>query len=658
MPAQDTLLSRMLSTRSGLRTAALLVLAGTSPAAGAVSPEAAGAGEWRAWGGSPGGIRFSALRQIDRVNVARLEPAWTYRTGELLLGLAHSPWRASFNATPLVVRGMLYLSTPSSRVIALEPETGKEAWSFDPQKDKAVREFNAHRGVAYWEAGGGAAGARACERRILSGTVDGRLLALDAATGKPCADFGTGGAVDLREELHGRWPQDASWGTVRITAPPVVFRDLVITGVAQQEFPGRGPYGDVRAFDVRTGREAWRFHTVPRPGEAGHDTWAGDSWRDRMGVNVWPIMSVDVERGMVFLPIGSPAADFYGGDRHGANLYGNSLVALDAATGRYLWHFQMVHHDLWDYDLPAQPVLFMFRGDGREAPAVAQVTKMGFVYVLDRLTGKPLFPVEERPVPASDVPGEATSPTQPFPLKPPALSRQKVTRDDLSNVTPESADECRSFFDRAASGAIFRPPSLKPSIQLPGLRGGGNWGGGALDPATGLLYVGANEDGDVINLRPTGLGAPLPYTWQGRSDDTTSFRDANGWPCLSPPWGTLNAVDLNRGEIAWRVPLGVVDELEARGVPKTGIQSLGGAIVTAGGLVFIGGTVDRRFRAFDAATGRELWSYRLPANAHANPMTFMGRDGRQYVVIAAGGGGISRELSRTLSDTVLAFAVK
>jgi len=638
-------------------TAAIGVLAGTGPSFLAGSPEGSAGTEWRQWGGTPGGVRFSPLRQIDRGNVARLEPAWTYRTGELALGLAHSVSRASFSTTPLVVHGLLYLSTPSSRVIALEPETGKEVWSFDPQRGKPVREFNAHRGVAYWEGADASSQGRACARRILSGTVDGRVFALDAVDGRPCADFGKAGAVDLREELHGRWPQDPSWGTLRITAPPVIYRDLVITGVAQQEYPGRGPYGDVRAFDVRSGREVWRFHTVPRPGEVGHDTWEGESWKDRMGVNVWSTMSVDVEHGTIFLPIGSPAADFYGGDRKGMNLFGNSLVALDAATGGRRWHFQMVHHDLWDYDLPAQPVLFTFRGNGREIPAVAQVTKMGFVYVLDRATGQSLFPVEERPVPSSGLPGEAAWPTQPFPLKPPALSRHKITRDELSRVTPESADECRAFFDRASGGAIFTPPGLEPSIQLPGLRGGGNWGGGALDPESGMLYVGANEDGAVINLRRTGRGAPLPFTWQGRSDDTTWFRDANGWPCLVPPWGTLNAVDLNRGEIAWRVPLGVVDELAARGVPKTGIQSLGGAIVTAGGLVFIGGTVDRRFRAFDAATGAELWSYRLPANAHANPMTFTGRDGRQYVVIAAGGGGISRELSRTLSDTVLAFAL-
>jgi quinoprotein glucose dehydrogenase len=598
-------------------------------------------------------VRFSSLGQIDRGNVARLEPAWTYRTGELKLGLAHSAFRAGFSTTPLAIGGRLYLSTPSSRVIALEAATGREVWTFDPQDGKPIREFNAHRGVAYWEAAADAGGP--CGRRILLGTVDGRLFGLDAATGKPCAGFGKDGSVDLREELQGRWPQDPSYGTIRITSPPVVFRDLVITGYAQQESPGQGPYGDVRAYDVRSGREAWRFHTVPRPGEPGHDTWEGESWKDRMGANVWSVMSLDVERGIVYLPIGSPTADFYGGDRKGANLYGNSLVALEAASGRRLWHFQMVHHDLWDYDLPAQPVLFTFRAGGREVPAVAQVTKMGFVYVLDRVTGEPLFPVEERPVPPSEVPGESAWPTQPFPTKPPPLSRTSLTRDDLSQVTPETVDVCRALFDRSQGGSIFTPTGLRPTIFFPGLHGGGDWGGGALDPGTGLFYVAANEDGAVAQMSPTAPGSPLPYRWEARGESLW-FRDANGWPCQAPPWGTLNAVNLSRGEIAWRVPLGVVDELLARGLPKTGVQSLGGALVTEGGLVFIGATVDRRFRAFDAKTGDELWSYRLPANAHANPMTYSA-GGRQYVVIAAGGGGFSRDLSRTVSDTVIAFAL-
>jgi len=629
---------------------------GTTEAAPAARPfaaDSAAAVEWRSYGHDAGGMRYSPLAQIHRGNVTRLRRAWTFHTGDPALA-GRGDYRSPFETTPLVVGPVLYLSTPSSRVIALDAESGEPRWTFDPYEGNAARRrFRTHRGVAYWS--GPAPNGGPPLERILFGTGDGRLVALDARTGRPAAEFGARGEIDLRAGVADRWPR-ADYG---VTSPPAIFRDLVIVGSAVPEGTSRGPAGDVRAFDVRTGALVWRFRTVPPPGAPGHETWADSSWQDRTGANAWSVMSVDAERGLLFVPLGSASYDFYGGDRRGANLYANSLVALDAATGALRWHRQLVHHDIWDYDLPAQPSLIAVRRGGREIPAVAQVTKMGFVFAFDRVTGEPLFEIEERPVPASNVPGEAAWPTQPVPVAPPPLVRQHaLTRDDLTAVTPTSRAACAALFDRVRrSVGLYTPPDTVLTLWFPGTLGGATWSGASFDPATGYLFVNVNEVGAVGAIRARGDGADGAPAYQRSSPwgPYARFWDDDALPCQRPPWGRLHAVDLTTGTIAWSATLGVVDTLLALGVAKTGAPSLGGSIATAGGLVFIAGTNDRRLRAFDARTGAELWEARLEASGHATPITYQGRrSGRQYVVVAAGGGGF---FSAHYSDAVVAFAL-
>jgi quinoprotein glucose dehydrogenase len=591
------------------------------------------------------------LTEITPQNVARLAVAWTAHTGEFAGGEGRTPSRRveGFQTRPVLAGELVIVTTTTSKVIALDAETGAERWRFDPFADRKRTCESPHRGVVLWEAK--AADSRPTESTVFSGTCDGRLVALDPKTGRPRAGFSADGVLDLRPGADAR--EGEAYG---VTSPPALYRDLVIVGALAPEGVPRGPAGDVRAFDVRTGREVWTFHTVPRPGEYGHDTWPALGWQRRTGVNAWSSMSVDDERGLVFLPLGSASYDFYGGDRAGANLFSSSLVALDATTGRRVWHAQLVHHDLWDYDPPAQPILVDIAREGRTIPAVVQLTKMGLVFVFDRTTGEPVFGIEERPVPPSTTPGEVSWPTQPFPLKPPPLSRiTALRRDELTTVTPESREECAAWLDRARSGGIYTPSGSELAVSFPGTMGGATWSGGAVDVTRGLLFVNTNELGALHLIEAAPAGSALAYRRTSPAGEYARFWDKDRLPCQQPPWGLLQAVDLKAGEIAWRTPLGNAPQLAERGITGTGTPNLGGAIATASGLVFIGASNDARMRAFDAAQGRVLWEAELPASGHATPLTYRGpKSGRQFVVIAAGGGG---RFSNTVSDAIVAFAL-
>ncbi len=609
----------MISRRKFLRGTASL--AATSAAAGPLltSLEGAtknGAREWRCYGGDQGASRYSPLDQINRSNVKNLKVAWVYRSGDAMQRPA-----TTIECTPIVVEGVMYLTTAQVHVRALNAATGAVLWTSDPFAAKRGRGSpGVNRGVCFWQDGS--------ERRIFLIVRD-QFFSLDAGTGKLVPGFGENGVVDLKENFD----HDMTGLSFRSSSPPVAYRDLIIVGGGG----GEGPYpeapGHIRGYDARTGKRRWIFHTVPKPGEFGNDTWEGNSWKTAGGTNNWAGMSVDEKRGLVFASIGSPSFDYYGGDRKGANLFGNCVLALKAETGERAWHFQTVHHDVWDYDLPAQPALITVRQRGRRIDAVAQVTKTAMLFLFDRSTGKPLFPIEERPIQKSDVPGEELWPTQPFPVKPPPFSRQDFSEDQITDISPEAHEAVKKIYQVSRIGKMFTPPSKVGTVVHPGFRGGALWGGCSFDPALNLLFVNSDENSDRITLADAAPDQPFRYALPERR----RYVDPEGYPAIKPPWGYLTAIDLDKGEFAWRVVIGEFPALKARGIPKTGTPTNGGSIATAGGLVFIAATFDEKIRAFDSKTGEILWEHQLSAGGYATPCTYE-VDGRQYLAIAAGGG--------------------
>jgi quinoprotein glucose dehydrogenase len=629
----------------------------------------AGAVEWAAYGRDALGSRYAPVAEVTRENVDRLRVAWTYRTGEMRPEFATKRY-TSFEATPLVVDGVMYLSTPLGRVIALDPESGRERWVFDPKIDRRVEYGDfANRGVSTWLDSAAAPGAP-CRRRILVATIDARLIALDAATGSPCVDFGGRGTVGLRGGLRNP-PRSAD--EYEQTSPPAVVNGLVVVGSAVADNNRiDAPSGEVRAYDARTGALRWTWDPVPQdPADPAYGTWEGPQARRTGAANAWSVIAADPERDLVIVPTGSASPDYYGGERLGDNRYANSVVALRASTGKLVWHFQTVHHDVWDYDNASPPALVTVRKDGREVPAVLQATKTGQLFVLHRETGEPLFPVTERPVPRSTVPGEVASPTQPFSAVAP-LSPHQLRAEDAWGVSAEEREACRAMIAGLRNEGIFTPPSLEGTLVLPSNVGGAHWGGLAYDPERRIAVVPVNRVAAEVQLIPADkldrthveraisrLGYQYtrmhgtPYVMRRRI-----LRSPLGLPCTPPPFGTLVAVSLETGAKLWEVPLGSLQslapkELQDRMRPEWGSVNLGGPVITAGGLVITAGTLDRAIRAFDVETGKELWKGELPASGKATPMTYRVREGgRQYVVVAAGGGDVFGA-----GDYLVAFAL-
>lgn len=622
--------------------------------------------EWPNYGNDPGSSRYSPLTEITKENVGRLKVAWTYHTGDI--ANAKSTWngrkvwaKSTFEATPLLVDDTLYVATPFNRIIALDPETGREKWAFDPKIDRIgyYGDYFTCRGLATWvdpERGPG----EACRRVIYTATQDGRLVAVDGASGKPCAAFGTNGEVPLKTGI-----QSVIKGEYHFTSPPAVVGDVVVVGSAVNDNDRvEMPSGVVRGYQARTGALLWAWDPVPRdPGDPARATWRNGADRTG-GANVWGPISADPAHDLVFLPTTSPSPDFYGGQRQGENRYANSVVALRATTGKVVWSFQTVHHDLWDYDLPAAPSLIEIERNGRHIAALAQPSKMGYLFILDRDTGQPVLPVEERPAPQGGVPGEWLSPTQPSPVATPPLVPDRLEPQDAWGITPWGRGKCRDTIAGLRRGGIFTPPSLQGTLQYPGNIGGTNWGGVSFDRGRGLIVVNQSNLAFVVQLIPREQAGRREPGWEYAPMKGTPYimrrkplLSPAQLPCNPPPWGTLAAVEAGSGRIRWQVPLGTMRELAPLPLAiKWGTPTLGGPLTTASGLTLIGATLDRTFRAFDTGTGRELWHASLPASAMATPITYRARPGgRQFVVICAGGHGKSDRSK--LGDSVIAYAL-
>ena len=604
--------------------------------------------EWPVYGGDPGGMKYSRLADLNRTNVRRLAPAWSWNTGDPANRPADSgrPARpGNFQATPLMVTDTVYVPTPLNQGVALDANTGRELWRFDPQAYRAGQPSNGtglvHRGVAMWTDGK--------ERRIFINSRW-RLFALDASTGKPVASFGTDGVIDLTAGLS----RPVNRIHYTNTSPPVVWGDLVLlgNGVGDRLMYRGDPPGDVQAIDVRTGRRVWTFNPVPGPGEVGHETWQADSWKHTGHTNVWAPFTVDSARGLVYLPFGTPSNDWYGGRRPGANLFGEAIVCLDIRTGKRVWHFQTIHHGLWDYDLPAPPNVITIRQGARRVDAVAVPTKQGFVFVFDRVTGKPLWPIEERAVPASDVPGEQAWATQPFPTRPAPIARIGISEADAADFTPAIREAALAELRKVKLGPLFTPPSMQGTATLPGSIGGAGWGGAMYDPETSTLFVKATNSPSVWRI----LKRPAPSDTNdmeyaadlGNSSIGVRLGDGPTFPVIKPPYGTLTAIDLATGRHKWQVPLGdtpgVRNHPALKGVqlPKyLGVAGAPGGVVTRGGLIFITGGGSTLY-AVDTRNGAVLWEHDLGTQAYSNPMTYRTKAGKQFVLVATGAGADTR----------------